>query len=374
MRQRIGSVVSTSTAPARPPALPPVWNCEDDDRLVCRKIVAETHDVKTFIFTAPAPRLFQFAPGQFLTFEFPVGAEPIHRCYTIASSPTRPYAVSITVKRTVGGPVSNWLHDHLRVGDTVRAVGPMGEFSTERHPARKRLFLSGGSGITPLMSMLRHDHDAGEDHDTVFVHCARTPKDIVFRHELDLIARRESHLRVVHLVEGPGEETSWSGYRGRISREFLELAAPDFRDREVFCCGPGPFMAAVRHILHEAGYDMARYHEESFVFEDLARAEGLPPADLQPEPSAARVHSIAFGKMGRTIACDENTTILSAARAAGLRLPSSCTKGLCGTCKTKKLSGEVEMTHSGGIRQREIDQGFVLLCCSKPRGDVVVDR
>ena len=104
-----------------PDSLPPMWNGEEDDRLICRSIVDETHDVKTFTFSAPAPRLFHFAPGQFFTFEFPVGGEPVNRCYTISSSPTRPHMVSITVKRTVGGPVSNWLHDHLRVGDTIRA-------------------------------------------------------------------------------------------------------------------------------------------------------------------------------------------------------------------------------------------------------------
>jgi len=354
-------------------ALPPIWNCEEDDRLICRAIIDETHDVKTFVFTAPVPRLFHFAPGQFLTFEFSVGGESINRCYTISSSPTRPYTASITVKRTPGGPVSNWLHDHLRVGDTVRALGPMGEFSTGYFPSDKRLFLSGGSGITPLMSMLRYDHDSGGDHDTIFVHCARTPRDIVFRQELDLIVGRQSHLRVVHLVEGVDGERTWNGYQGRISRAFLDLAAPDFRDRDVFCCGPAPFMTAVRDILQTAGYDMARYHEESFVFEDLVQADALT-SDLEPVTSTARVHTVTFGKMGQSIACDEDTTILSAARAAGLRLPSSCTRGLCGTCKTRKLSGDVEMTHNGGIRQREIDQGFVLLCCSKPRGDVVVDR
>src|SRR3712207_8666615 len=81
-----------------------------------------------------------------------------------------------------------------------------------------------------------------------------------------------------------------------------------------------------------------------------------------------------FAKSGRTVPCDESTTILAAARAAGLRLPSSCTRGLCGTCKTRKVSGEVEMNHQGGIRQREIDAGLILLCCSKPRADVTVER
>lgn len=354
--------------------LPPVWNCEEDDRLVCRAIAEETHDVKTFVFSPPSARLFRFAPGQFLTFEFDIGGEKVNRCYTISSSPARPFTASITVKRTAGGPVSNWLHDHLRVGDVVRAVGAMGEFSTDRFPCEKRLFLSGGSGITPMMSMARFAHDLGEDHDTTFVHCARTPADIIFRQELEVLARRQSRLQVVHLVEGVAGEPGWSGHRGRISRAFLDLIAPDFREREIFCCGPGQFMAAVREILGSAGFDMSRYHEESFVFEELVTQSEPVAAPASAPASFSRTHTVTFAKSERTVQCDEDTTVLAAARAAGLRLPSSCTQGLCGTCKTRKVSGEVEMAHKGGIRQREIDQGFVLLCCSKPRSDLVVER
>jgi ferredoxin-NADP reductase len=353
---------------------PPMWNCEEDDRLVCRAVYHETHDVKTFVFSAPEPRQFHFAPGQFLTFDFPVGGGSVNRCYTIASSPTRPHTVAITVKRIPNGVVSNWLHDNLTVGDVVRAVGPLGEFSTESHPCFKRLFLSGGVGITPFMSIARHDFDLGEDLDTIFMHFARTPNDVVFRQELDLMARRRVNLQVVHVVEGVAGDPGWCGYRGRISRAALELIAPDLVEREIFCCGPAPFMAAVRELLKSAGFDFKHYHEESFDFADLSPAEQEAAPAVEADESKARVHAITFAKTNRVIACDENTTILAAARAAGMRLPSSCTKGLCGTCKTRKVSGNVEMAHAGGIRQREIDQGQILICCSKPRGDVTLER
>jgi ferredoxin-NADP reductase len=343
----------------------------EDGRLVCRAVIDETHDVKTFVFAPPVPRLFRFAPGQFLTFELPVGEETVNRCYTISSSPARPHTISITVKRKTGGVASNWLHDNLRPGDALRAVGPAGEFSTAVHPCEVRLFLSGGSGITPLISMVRYDRDVGADPDTLFINFARTPQDIIFRRELDLMARRACRLQVAHVVESASAEPGWSGHRGRISRGLLNLVAPDFRRREVFCCGPAPFMAAVRGLLREAGCNMTRYHQESFTLEDRSPA----PQEPQPPPAAATTnYTITFGKTGHTIRCGEDTTILAAARAAGLRLPYACTKGLCGTCKSRKLSGEVDMAHAGGIRQREIDQGFILLCCSKPRGDVVIER
>jgi ferredoxin len=133
-------------------------------------------------------------------------------------------------------------------------------------------------------------------------------------------------------------------------------------------------MAAVRTMLKEAEFDIAHYHEESFSFERHAPAtEG---AATKPPPAGAPVQGfkIEFTRLGRVIDCPADQFILDAARAVGMRLPFSCSKGLCGTCKSKKLSGEVVMNHGGGIRQREIDAGMILICCSKPLSDVVLEK
>ena len=129
-------------------ALPPLWDPARDGELVCVAVRPETHDVATFVFTAHKPRLFQFQPGQFMTFELP--AAGIQRCYTIASPPTRPHRIEITTKRA--GPGSAWLHDTMRPGMRVAATGPHGDFTHMPGPAGRCLFLSAGSGITPLMS------------------------------------------------------------------------------------------------------------------------------------------------------------------------------------------------------------------------------
>jgi len=227
--------------------------------------------------------------------------------------------------------------------------------------------------------MARAAFDLGLDPDTVFVQAARTPADLVFRDELALMARRRPGFRTAHLVEAAGTEPEWAGHRGRISEALLQALAPDLAEREVFCCGPRPFMAAVRGILAKLGYDMARYREESFNFEELPAAEraAVVAAEAGQDAEEARAPAsfeIRFAKSDRVVRCGADQTILDAARGAGMRLPSSCTKGLCGTCKSKKLGGEVEMRHGGGIRQREIDAGMVLLCCSRPRSDVVIER
>ncbi len=358
----------------------PWWDPDTDDRLVCSATWEETHDVRTFLFVAPEPRRFAYAAGQFVTFTLPIhqDGEPVSRCYTLASSPTRPDTVSITVKRVPGGPASNWLHDNLRPGVSLPAAGPMGDFTNAASSAKAFLFLSGGSGITPLMAMARRACDLALDHDIVFVPSARTPDDLVFRDELMLMAHRNPRFRPIAVCEGDGRFERWTGYRGRLSLAMLRSIVPDFSHYETYCCGPSPYMAAVRALLVEGGYDMARYHQESFDFADLAAAEPALATEViaaeEEQAPSVPTYQISFAKSGRVIECAADTTVLDAARRAGLRLPSSCTKGVCGTCKSKLVSGSVDMKAAGGIRQREIDAGMVLLCCSRPTADLVVER
>ena len=336
---------------------------ELDGTLLCTAVHDVTHDVRSFVLRATGPAAYRFQPGQHLTLTVEAGGEAVSRCYTIASSPRCP-DLTITVKRVPGGVVSNWLHDHLRPGDHVTVDGPYGWFSTVHHPAERYLFLSAGSGITPLMSMLRTIHAAREPVDVVFVHHARTPADIIFRDELALIEAEHPGVHVVVVCEDDAEHERWTGLRGRVSLPVLLGVAPDLLDREVFTCGPGPYMEAVRGILTQAGADADRCHEESF---DLA------PADPPAPALAGRTYTVELRRSGRTVECDEGTTLLAATAQAGLSLPSSCQEGMCGTCKTTVLSGSVEMQHAGGIRPREIAQDKILLCCSTPCADLVLD-
>ncbi|MER5790439.1 hybrid-cluster NAD(P)-dependent oxidoreductase [Streptomyces sp. NPDC001980] len=346
--------------------------------LVCKQVHALTPDVRTFVLQSPQPRLFHHEPGQFLTLTVDIDGRTVERCYTISSPPTRPHSVAITVKRVPGGLVSNWLHDRLRPGHTVRARGPLGDFTLARHPAPKYLFLSGGSGATPVMAMTRALYDLAHPADVVFVHSARTPADILFRRELDLIAATAPTVRVVHVCEEDGPTEPWGGHRGRLTLDMLRQIAPDFRQREIFTCGPAGYMAAVRRMLATDGFAMDRYHEESFTVDapPAAEADTVPVPGTVPgtgETTEGRVFTVEFTRSRRTLTCDADTSLLAAATRAGLSLPASCAQGMCGTCKTTLLTGSVDMRHHGGIRPREIAQNKILLCCSRPRENLVVD-
>ncbi|MBW9118155.1 2Fe-2S iron-sulfur cluster binding domain-containing protein [Rhizobium cauense] len=345
------------------------WDPEHDDTLVCLDVHQETHDVKSFTFASAQGKRFSFDAGQYFLFDFPIGDDAEARCYSISSSPHRSNAFTVTVKRVVNGRISNWLHDNMQSGMIVKAQGPLGQFVCPRLPAPKLLLLSGGSGITPVMSIVRDLADRCEPADVIFLHAARSPADLIFRNELSLLAARMKGLRLQFLPESVDGEPSWPGLTGRISPEFLKLAAPDITERLVMCCGPAPFMAAARSITARLGVPADRYIEENF---DAAIIEEAAGGTEVPKPN--KVFQVEFAKQSRKIEVAADQTILGCAKKSGVRLPSSCANGVCGTCKSKLVSGAVDMNHNGGIRQREIDAGFFLPCCSKPLGDLVIDR
>lgn len=354
----------------------PIWEGDLDGPLVCEQVQQVTHDVRTFVFRTAAGHRFRHQPGQYVTVSPQIEGSVVSRCYTITSPPTRPHRLAITVKRVPGGVVSNYLHDHLSAGVELHVDGPFGNFVMAHQPADRHLFLSAGSGITPLMAMTRTIHDLGQAADVAFVHFARTPQDVIFRAELDSIAQAHSGIRLTHVVENDSSTTSWSGLRGRLSTGLLAATVPDLAARVAFVCGPAPFMSAAQNALVGLGLPPEQYHQESFVFEDLAR-ELLPggePSEPTPSVTDGRVgFEVVLSKTGRTITCRPDQFILDAALEAGVTLPSSCGLGMCGTCKTNLLEGTVDMFHQGGIRQREIDQGKVLICCSRPTSPLVID-
>lgn len=379
MRTGTPGLPAPAVSSADPIDAPPSWG-ETVTSLVCRAVHDITPDVKTFLFEPGEPALFRHEAGQFVTLSLEIDGVPVGRCYTISTPPTRPNLLGITVKRQPGGLGSNWLHDTMRPGVRIRADGPFGTFTAGR-PGAKYLFLSGGSGVTPLMSMTRTAFDLATDDDIVFVHSARTPEDILFRRELNLMASLSPNLTVRHVCERDAPRERWDGLTGYLGPEMLRILAPDLHERVVYCCGPTPYMAAVRRLLEEAGFDMTRYREETFTFDRLPVGEFLEgPATTPGGADAAIVasvtevaHSIEFARSSKRFTCGPDETILDAAFAAGLAPASSCGQGLCGTCKAQKLSGDVDMRHQGGIRPREVAAGKVLLCCSRPTSDVSLD-
>lgn len=357
--------MATSTAPT----ISDVWR--DDEPLECVSILPESSDVVTVCFQSPSGRPFRFKAGQFITLELPVPGGPLYRTYTISSSPSRPMSITLTIKAQPDSIGTRWIFDNLRPGMTFKALGPAGVFTAANHPAKKHLFISAGSGITPMMSMTTEMYDLGRPCDIVFVNCARRPSEIIFRERLEHMASRVEGIDLKWVVGEPDPYTPWTGYQGRFNQLILGLVAPDYLEREVFCCGPEGFMQAVGEALAGLGFDMDHYHQESFGSSEPQDDGATEMLDSLPQDDVKA--QISFDITGVTQNCTETETVLNVARDAGIAIPSGCTFGVCGTCKIRKTSGEVQMVHNGGITEDEIEEGYILACCSYPKGDVSLD-
>lgn len=340
---------------AKPISLP------DDSvtEFLCRTTRAETPDIRTFIFANPGAPGFEFRAGQFVTVSVAVDGVSYERCYTLTSADLRHDSLAIAVKRIPGGPVSNWLHDHLKPGMPLRIRRPRGVFTLQDHPATAHLLLAAGSGITPMISMLRSLPADVAPKDIVLLYSARTPADLAFRDELDCMAGKRAGIRIVYLC-------SRAAVPSRLSLDVLHRDVPDFAGRRILACGPAGYRDLARQILGDNGVPADRFHEESFQF------AGAAPAPRSAH-SEARVFKLHLRQHGRTVPCRSDEPLLAAALKAGIVLPSACAEGICGTCMARMISGKVEMRAQGGIGQGEIDNGCILPCCSWPQGDVELD-
>ncbi len=397
----------------------------------CVRVIDETVDVKTFCFVATAPVLFTYKPGQFVTLELEINGEQVSRSYSISSTPSRPHTLEITVKRVPPPPtdgtevprglVSNWLHENVTAGSEIKLGGALGKFTCFANPCQKLLLISGGSGITPMMSMSRWLVDTASECDMIFFHSARSPREIIFRQELELIAARHPNfnLAITTTRKEPGQ--CWLGLTGRLTAAMLQSVAPDFKERTVYVCGPNTFMAGVQELLAGLSFPMQNYYEESFgpprkqekqpkpaaapsALKDTASSPGglrdllgkLPPtapavpvenphatvpqpvvASPTPTPSVSTPSQLAvvFAKSGKEVTCDGEEPILNLAEQQGVKIRSSCRSGNCGTCKKRKLEGEVSMEgyDPEALEESERQQGYILTCISYPRGRVVID-
>lgn len=340
-----------------------------DQLLEVVSVVPEANNTMSFTFRPEGGGYFSFAPGQFVTLELVINGESHYRTYTISSSPSRPMSLSVTVKAQEGSVGTRWMFDHLKQGMKLRAHGPAGQFHLYNYPAKKYCFISAGSGITPMASMTSYLYDRGSDIDISFIHSAARPSDIILRSGIENWAARVPGIGLTWIVEKRDEFAAWGGYTGRFNQLILELSTPDFYEREIFCCGPEPFMQAVRDVLIAVSFDMDHYHEESFaapLFDEAdvsSVVEGLVLDDAMPA-------QVNFSLSGRRVNSNQGETLLQAVKGAGLNLPSACNFGVCGTCKVKVMSGETHMVHNGGIRDSEIEEGYVLACCTRPVSDV----
>ncbi len=344
------------------------------------EVKEETPDAVTVSFIVP-PELketFAYEHGQYITLKVMIDDEEHRRAYSMSSCPFDEH-IAVTVKRVEGGKVSTYIHQRLGPGIEVEVMAPQGKFRTELDPEqRKNYYLFGaGSGITPLMSILRTILEKEPMSRVCLLYGNRHEGSIIFRRQLEALSREYSgQLFVEHILSRPRRkklagikgwfskgEITWEGRTGRISpsevERFLNEHPPQASRTEYFICGPGNMIDAVRGTLKGRGVDADQIHVEHFVSgtpKSASSANGSPSAKLVAHLDGEKIE----------LEMEAGKTILDALIDKGYDPPFSCTAGACSTCMAKMTRGSVTMDACYALDEEEIDEGYILTCQSHP--------
>lgn len=352
----------------------PYWS-HGERQLICTARHDETQDgdtvtATTFFFqTAPQPSRFHYLPGQFLLLTVTIAGRQISRAYSLSSAPTRPHSLAITVKRVAGGEVSNYLIDTLQPGMMVSAQPPQGHFHLPQTLPAQLLLLCAGSGITPMLSMTRSVRDLGLKNPIHFVYSARHADDVIFRDELLARAKDDPDFHLTLLLETASDALTLPRGRlatGRLDAELLAEISYGLNDYQIFLCGPSGYMDAVNGLLDTPRYVGVPLHEERFS--PSANPGATETSSLNASDDSHFALSVpAFGTQTR-ISAEE--TLLDVLEREGLPIIGACRAGVCGSCKCKVESGEVQSSSTMALTPEQVAEGYVLACSSKATSDL----
>lgn len=341
-------------------------------RLRVLEVVRETRDaVSVRLESLPGTAELDFRPGQFLTLRVPVpGGGWVARCYSLSSAPGVG-APTVTVKRVPGGVASSWICEGLRAGDEIQALPPSGAFVTgEEH--RNLLLLAAGSGITPVMSILRAQLDRPEG-SVVVVYANRDEEAVIFARELRELARcHPDRLLVLHHLESlQGWPTA--EYLTRLCRPYTE--GVDL----AMVCGPQPYMDACAQALTELGMPRKGIVTERYrsLESDPFVSDTAKPAEAAEPTGGETTLLVEMDGEQRELSWPGGVTLLDLLLDQGVEAPFSCREGACSACACRKLSGEVKLLRNGVLDDQDLAEGYILACQAVPaaeRIEVSYDR
>jgi len=346
--------------------------------LKVKDIRRETTDSVSIAFDVPAQiqHEFQYKQGQYITIKLKVNGEELRRSYSICTSPYSEKELRVAVKEVADGRASTLMNRQWKVGDMIEVMTPMGNFSSVLSGNNKKHYVlfAGGSGITPMMSILKSVLYIEKQSKVTLVYANRDEDSVIFKSEIEKIASENGdHVKVLNVYDNPKGSVE-DIQRGLLSvdrvKEIvskLDLAKAD----EYFICGPGPMMENIKQALEGLNTAKEKVHIEYFtaVAEAVAKAEGNGD-------SGAAVNSeitvIQYGIETQMTLNTEGLSILDAAIEAGVDAPFSCKGAVCCTCRAKVLEGKVKMDANFALTDAEVEEGFILTCQSHPLTEKVI--
>lgn len=347
--------------------------------LKIKDIHRETADSVSVAFEVPEnlKNDYTFIQGQYITLKRLFNGEDVRRSYSICSSPVTENELRVAVKEVPGGKFSTWLNRDAKVGDVLEVMTPMGNFYSEMNPTNNKHYVlfAGGSGITPMYSILKTVLAAEPKSSVTLFYANRNEDSIIFKNGIKEIAEKNSNrFNVYHILD-----TAPAGYpdlyKGILSKEKVKALIENHvglnLNNEFFICGPTPMMDNVRETLEALNIDKKKIHIEYFTAQETKPAEKSFAKGGVVESNV----TIIMDGVETTINLASNgKTILDAAMDAGLDAPFACKGAVCCTCKAKVLSGNVSMDMNYALTDDEVAEGFILTCQAHPQSaDVTVD-
>ena len=330
--------------------------------LTLARIQPQSHDAKTLRFLLERSQDLAMRPGQFMTFEWIIDGRPLTRSYSICSSPTQRKFIEITPKRVEGGRVSQFLNDRVQVGLAVKARGPYGRFYFDESKHSRIVLIAAGSGITPMIAMLRYIDDLCIPVHATLIYCVRTEHDVFFKEEFAALQERLKTFRSVMVLSRP--TSNWRGWEGRLRREILDHEIEKPAESTFFLCGPPAFMELGRTLLKDMAVEPSRILQESFG--------GAVAQEVKATASSGPIE-IVCSRSGVTYRVAAHEKLLESSERNGVLIPSGCRQGNCGTCATKLIEGKVEMETEEALTNELRSEGFILPCVSRPLTDLTLD-
>lgn len=344
----------------------------DFHKLRVAEVKRETPDAVSVRFDLPEHLrdTFKFKAGQHLTFRRDLGGEELRRNYSVCVSPSEG-VLKIGVKKIAGGAFSGWVNDELKAGDEVDVMAPHGSFCWDFDPDAQREYVAfaGGSGITPILSLMKTALTHEPKSRFTLFYGNRTSPGVMFLEEL--AAWKDKYidrLQIVHLLEDEEEEIEL--FNGRLDQpkvaELLDSLVDVGGTDVFFICGPGPMMDAVEAALVTRGVPKSRILIERFTTGPLSEAQAAAARALEAKAAGLKMSVTLNGRRVQVAFDPEKHSILDNVRAAGLPAPFACKGGVCATCRAKVTAGEVSMKVNYGLSEEELAEGYVLTCQATP--------
>jgi ring-1,2-phenylacetyl-CoA epoxidase subunit PaaE len=346
-------------------------------RLTIKEVRKETAECVSLLFEIPdtLQDSFQFTQGQNVVLKTTINGQEVRRNYSICSSPLD-HELRVAIKKIKGGVFSSFANESLQAGNSLEVMPPTGKFYAPLNPAHQKnyLALAAGSGITPLLSIIKTTLATESNSSFTLVYGNRTRHSIIFFEQLEALKNQYmNRFQLIHVLSR--EKTDSSLNFGRIGQDKLaELAKliPYQQLDDVFLCGPREMIDTAMDFLQQQGLDKKKIHAELFN----AGAGSITTGTKTRAEKSSVKSQISILLDGRQleieIPLNSNATILDAALEQGADLPFACKGGMCCTCKAKLVEGEVSMDIHWGLEEEEIEQGFILTCQSHPKTEKIV--